>query len=446
MTPLGYSPADPNAPSALRKSVDRTLFKLALPALGTLAVEPLYVATDTAIIGRVGAEELAGLAAAGTVLALVVAGTNFLAYGTTERVANARGASDVKKAEAFARHALLLGVFIGVLACIILFVLAERLVGVLGAGEEVTAHGSRYLMIASLGLPAVVIMVAAQGVLRGHADYRRPFIVLMASNVLNAAIEIPLVFWAGWSITGSAVSTVVAQYVGAAWLLKMCLPHLNWSDKFALDRTVITDLMRVGRDLGIRVFSMLTVFTASTVLAARSGDNVLAAHQIVNGTFLLLALCLDAISIPAHTLLGESRGSGHLASQRLIAQRVYFWSTAIGIGLALILFLISGVLPSLFTPDGEVQDAATGGLRLLALGLIPGAIAFGGDGVLIGLSDNRFLGIAAFAHTAAMSIILISDSVRHGPGLAMIWGLLAAWMIMRALTVLWRSQLLLRSR
>ena len=445
MTPLGYSPADPNAPSALRKSVDRTLFKLALPALGTLAVEPLYVATDTAIIGRVGAEELAGLAAAGTVLALVVAGTNFLAYGTTERVANARGASDVKKAEAFARHALLLGVFIGVLACIILFVLAERLVGVLGAGEEVTAHGSRYLMIASLGLPAVVIMVAAQGVLRGHADYRRPFIVLMASNVLNAAIEIPLVFWAGWSITGSAVSTVVAQYVGAAWLLKMCLPHLNWSDKFALDRTVITDLMRVGRDLGIRVFSMLAVFTASTVLAARSGDNVLAAHQIVNGTFLLLALCLDAISIPAHTLLGESRGSGHLASQRLIAQRVYFWSTAIGIGLALILFLISGVLPSLFTPDGEVQDAATGGLRLLALGLIPGAIAFGGDGVLIGLSDNRFLGIAAFAHTAAMSIILISDSVRHGPGLAMIWGLLAAWMIMRALTVLWRSQLLLRS-
>ena len=286
------------------------------------------MATDTAIIGRVGAEELAGLAAAATVLALIVAGTNFLAYGTTERVANARGAHDAARATSFARHAVVLGALIGLFACVLLLALAEPLVAVLGAGDEVTSHGTRYLKIASLGLPAVVVMVATQGVLRGHADYRRPFVVLMVSNLLNALIELPLVFWAGWSITGSALSTVIAQYVGALWLLKLALPHLNLGSKQRFERRIVTDLLRVGRDLGIRVFSMLAIFTASTVLAARSGDAVLAAHQIVNGTFLLLALCLDAVSIPAHTLLGESRGAGQRQYQRLIAQRVYFWSTA----------------------------------------------------------------------------------------------------------------------
>ncbi len=440
---MGSSPARTTSPAVSRKAVDRTLFRLAIPALGTLAVEPLYVATDTAIIGRVGAEELAGLAAAATVLALIVAGTNFLAYGTTERIANARGATDNNRAVSFARHALILGASIGLLACVVLLVFAGPLVSTLGAGDEVTSHATRYLQIASLGLPAVVSMIAAQGVLRGHADYRRPFVVLMASNVLNAVIEVPLVFWAGWSITGSALSTVIAQYVGAIWLLKICIPHLSNSGKWQLDRSMVRELMRVGRDLGIRVFSMLAIFTSGTVLAARSGDAVLAAHQIVNGSFLLLALCLDAVSIPAHTLLGESRGSGERTNQRLIAQRVYFWSAVVGICIAIVVFVLSNELPALFTANEAVRDAASGGLKLLAVGLIPGAIAFGGDGVLIGLSDNRFLGLAAFGHTVMMASVLVFDSVRNGPGLATIWGLLAFWMLIRAVTVVVRSRLLL---
>ena len=71
---------------------DRRIVALALPALGALAVEPLYVLVDTAIIGHLGTEPLAGLALASTVLLLVVAGCNFLAYGTTQRVAHQRGA------------------------------------------------------------------------------------------------------------------------------------------------------------------------------------------------------------------------------------------------------------------------------------------------------------------------------------------------------------------
>jgi len=203
--------------------------------------------------------------------------------------------------------------------------------------------------------------------------------------------------------------------------------------------------LRVGRDLGIRVGSMLTIFTASTVLAARSGDDVLAAHQIVNGTFLLLALCLDAISIPAHTLLGESRGSGERSSQFLIANRVYYWSATIGLGIALLVFIFAGQLPQLFTSDDIVRDAASGGLRLLAIALVPGAIAFGGDGILIGLSDNRFLGLAAFAHTVLMAGTLLFATVRQGPGLAVIWALLGGWMTIRAVTVVLRSRALLRA-
>ena len=74
------------------KPTDRTIIRLAVPALGSLAVEPLYVLVDTAIVGRLGTAQLGGLALAATVLSFVVAGCNFLTYGTTERVARRLGA------------------------------------------------------------------------------------------------------------------------------------------------------------------------------------------------------------------------------------------------------------------------------------------------------------------------------------------------------------------
>jgi Na+-driven multidrug efflux pump len=382
-------------------------------------------------------------------LALVVAGTNFLAYGTTERVANARGASDVDRSTSFARHALMLGALIGIFCvCCSGILFADNLISLLGAGEEVSEHGTRYLTIAAFGLPAVVVMIAAQGVLRGHSDYRRPFVVLMVSNILNAAHRDSTRLVGGLVYCRICVLNSDCS-VRRSNLACRDVPTVPWPEStvcFAFSTIIAIDLLRVGRDLGIRVGSMLAIFTASTVLAARSGDDVLAAHQIVNGTFLLLALCLDAISIPAHTLLGESTGSGQRSTQSLIASRVYFWSAMIGLGIARsyssclpVNCRCSSLLMTLFVTLHH------GGLRLLAIALVPGAIAFGGDGILIGLSDNSFLGIAAFAHTVLDGRHCYFSEVRQGPGLAVIWALLGGWMTIRAVTVVLRSRALLRA-
>ena len=56
----------------LRSPYDREILKLALPALGALAAEPLYLLVDTAMVGHLGTEELAALAIAAALLAGVV--------------------------------------------------------------------------------------------------------------------------------------------------------------------------------------------------------------------------------------------------------------------------------------------------------------------------------------------------------------------------------------
>jgi hypothetical protein len=95
-------------------ALDRRILAIAVPALGSLLVEPVYVLTDTAVVGRLGTVPLGGLALASTVLNTVVWVFNFLSYGTTVRVAVRRGRGDVVGAASDARQALWLALGIGV--------------------------------------------------------------------------------------------------------------------------------------------------------------------------------------------------------------------------------------------------------------------------------------------------------------------------------------------
>ena len=123
-------------PVRLRSSHDREILRLALPALGALAAEPLYVLVDTAIVGHLGRPQLAALGLAGTVLAGTFTIFNFLAYGTTAVVARASGAGQHERAARLAAQALWLSLGIGLALVAVCEAVAVPLLDGLGA------HGS----------------------------------------------------------------------------------------------------------------------------------------------------------------------------------------------------------------------------------------------------------------------------------------------------------------
>jgi putative MATE family efflux protein len=428
-----------------RRAIDRQILSLAIPALGALAVEPLYVAVDTAIIGRVGTSELAGLAGAGTVLSLVIAGCNFLAYGTTERVARARGTGDLARARLVATQALWVALALSAIAVPLLAVLSEPLVALLGLRGDAAFHSVRYLRIALLGIPAVLMAIAAQGVLRGIGDYRRPLWILLLGNSVNVVLEVPMVLIWNMSMTGSALSTVISQYLVAMCFWPILRPHLAPPGSRRPAREVMQSLLAVGGNLALRVGAMLVVLTGATVLAARSGETDLAAHQIVVGVFMLLALALDALAVPAHTLIGQLMGAADISLARLIAQRVVVLSAMTGSLLAVALIACSGPISRLFSADQAVSGAAVGGLVVLGTVLLPGALAFAGDGVLIGAGDHRFLGRAAVVQALVLIPIVLVPGIGAGPGVTSVWILLGCWMVVRASTVMLRMKAVLHA-
>ncbi len=410
---------------------DRRIVRLGIPALGTLAVEPLYRLVDTAIVGRIGTDELGGLAIAIAVLTLVVAGSNFLTYGTTERVAHRLGAGRDVDAADVGVQAMWLALLVSIVATPVLFLLAPTLTHALGANGDVQDAAVEYLRISVLGLPFILAALSAQGVQRGASDYRTPLVILLAANLVNLVVELIMVYGFDMGIAGAAWSTVLAQTAAGIAFLVVIRHRLRPASVRRPDWAGMRPLLSAGRYLLLRVGSILAVFTGATALAARVDPPTLAAHQIAAEMFGFLALTLDALAVPAQTLVAEELGRERGDSAE-IAARVVRLSLVAAVVLALGLAAIAPFLPHAFTSDPAVARRATSALLYLAALLLPGAVAFALDGVLIGAADYRFLGRAALAYLIAVLPIAAVVIAVPSAGLAGIWIGLIAWMVLRA--------------
>ncbi|MGL6279071.1 MAG: MATE family efflux transporter, partial [Gaiella sp.] len=184
----------------------RSILALAVPALGALAAEPLYVLVDTAIVGHLGRGPLAALGAAATVLG-VLAMFNFLQYGTTAQVARAGGAGEAVVARRLGAQAAWLSLAAGVLLALLFAAFAGPIVRLVGVDGRTAELGETYLRIVAIGIPSVFLALGAQGFLRGIADLKTPFAILAGANLLNLVLELWFVYGLDWGIEGSAWGT-----------------------------------------------------------------------------------------------------------------------------------------------------------------------------------------------------------------------------------------------
>src|SRR5947209_12034308 len=159
--------------------VDRRILALAIPALGTLVVEPLYVLADTAIVGHLGTAPLGALALAGIVLNTVLWACNFLQWGTTARVAFLTGRQDRQGAAASATQALWLGAALGTVLALAVAALARPLAAGLGGTGAIQDQAVTYLRTSAIGMPAGLIAVVGHNHPRGPAGATTPFRLLL---------------------------------------------------------------------------------------------------------------------------------------------------------------------------------------------------------------------------------------------------------------------------
>ncbi len=429
-TPLRLPPA--------RSPLDREIARLAIPAFGALIAEPLYVLTDTAVVGHLGTPQLGGLAVASSVLLTLYAVFIFLAYGTTAAVSRLLGAGDEREAAHQAVQSMWLALFIGVGVTVIGLGLSGPLVGLMGAEGAVRTNALVYLRISLVGVPAMLLVLAGAGYLRGLQDTRTPLLVAIGTAVANLVIEVALIYGLNQGIGASALATVLAQAAGAAvYIRRVGSAARRHGADLAPHPASLAALARVGGDLLVRTAALRAALVVAVAVAARLGSTDVAAHQIAFETWNFLALGLDAIAIAAQAMVGRALGAGEGGGARDAGRRMIEWGVALGAVVGVLVAALRIVLPQLFTDDAEVLALASFLLVWVAALQPVNAVAFVLDGVLIGAGDMRFLAwamiVAAAVFIPAALAVLALDA-----GIGWLWASLGLLMATRASTLLAR--------
>ena len=430
---------------ASRRSTDRQVLRLAVPAFAALVAEPLFLLTDSAIVGHLGTRPLAGLGVAGAVLATAVGVCVFLAYGTTASVARRLGAGDLRGALAQGVDGLWLAVGLGVLLAAVGAGAAPAVVSAFGASAEVSPYAVTYLRWSLPGLPAMLLVLAATGVLRGLQDTRTPLVVAAAGAVANGVLSLVLVHGAGLGIAGSALGTVIAQ-VGMAAVFVVVVVRAARQHGASLRPDVVGIRLagRAGVPLVVRTLTLRAALLLTTYVAVAQGDVALAGHQVAMNVWSLLALALDALAIAAQALTGKALGAGDRDGVRATTARMVWWGVGAGLVLGAGVLAVRGLLAPLFSPDPAVHEAITASLVVVALAQPLAGLVFVLDGVLIGAGDGRYLAVAgvltlvAYAPLALAVLWLAPPGL---PGLTWLWVAFAGgFMLVRAVTLVVRAR------
>lgn len=430
----------PTAPETSPGRHDREILALAVPAFGALVAEPLFVMADSAIVGHLGTPQLAGLGIAAALLTTAVSVFVFLAYATTAAVARRVGAGDLQAAIRQGMDGIWLALLLGAAVIAVVLPAAPWLVSVFGASDTVAPYAVTYLRISALGIPAMLMVLAATGVIRGLQDTRTPLYVAVGGFTLNGALNALLVYGAGLGIAGSAWGTVIAQCaMAAAYLVVVIRGARRHGASLRPDLAGIRACAQAGAPLLVRTLSLRAILMIATAVAARLGDADIAAHQILLSLWSLLAFALDAIAIAGQAIIGRYLGAGDTDGAKAVCRRMVRWGIVAGIVLGLLVVLARPAFIPLFTSDPAVEDALLPALLVVALSQPVSGVVFVLDGVLMGAGDGGYLAramlltLAVFAPAALLVPAL-------GGGLTTLWCAMTLMMLVRMATLQLRAR------
>ncbi len=411
-----------------------------MPAFGALIAEPLFLLADSAIVGHLGVDQLAGVGLASTVLHTAVGLMVFLAYSTTPAVARAIGDGKLGKALAAGRDGVWLALLLGVALAVLGFIFAEPLVGLMGASGDVQGFAVDYLRWSMPGLAAMLLVFAGTGVLRGLQDTRTPLVVATAGFALNIALNWFLVYGLNLSVAGSAIGTSIAQWsMAAVYLVFVGRNAQRCNVSLKPDWHGIRAMTKVGSWLMLRTLSLRVAILATVVVVTAQGAVNLAAHQLAMTIFSFLAFALDALAIAAQALIGKELGARNAGRARELTRTMVRWGLGFGVITGVLLALVAPFAGYLFTSDAGVRSALTLVLWVLAVGQPLAGYVFVLDGVLIGAGDARYLAIAGVVNLAVYLPLLAAVYLTRPDGAAgLVWLWLAfalGYMLARGVTL-----------
>ncbi|MGV0345177.1 MATE family efflux transporter [Corynebacterium coyleae] len=405
---------------AARTPTARDILMLALPALGVLAANPLYLLLDTAVVGRLGTAQLAALAAGAAIQSTVTTQLTFLSYGTTARSSRFYGAGKRDQAVEEGVQATWVALGVGAILALIVWVFAQPLAMALAGDVDTSVRAASWMRVSAFAIPMTLIVMAGNGWMRGVQNTRLPFYLTLC-GLIPGAISLPLLV-NQYGLVGSAISNVIGMGITSTlFVVFLIREHRTSGRGWAPQWSVISKQLVLGRDLILRSLSFQVSLLTAAAVAGRFGVVALAAHQLMLQLWNFLTLVLDSLAIAAQTLTGSALGRAGAQDARAVGEHALKYSMVFAVVLAVVFALFREPILGLFTQDQAVVDTLQLPWLLFIAMIIAGGAVFALDGVLLGAADAAYLRNLTLFSLLGVALPIIIASGFFGWGLTGIW-------------------------
>ncbi len=371
------------------------IIALTLPAIFSVALEPMAEMIDTAVLGHVNTTWVGSLAATNACLGSFAWLFNFLSYGVTAQIAQSLGRGNRKLLGAHVLTALMMALVIGIVVGGLLLFFGDQLLStVMGASGKLLVESKAYYSIRVLGYPLTILSISLIGILRGLQKIPLTMIIVTVTTLVNACGTYVAVFYFGWGIKGAAWATVASFLVGVcislSWIWRS-RHELGLGEVWKIDWDDVTNLGSDGLNLAGRTGLLTLSFFIITALATRLGTTVVAAYQVALQVWLLAAYFIDGLAITATSLGGQLLGRGNDTAHGLLSRRLVHLGLGVGGGFFLLYWLAESWLQGLFTNRPEIIAMLHTIWFWLAVSQPINAVAYVYDGILFGAKNFVFL-------------------------------------------------------
>uniref|UniRef100_A0ACD5ZDZ2 Uncharacterized protein n=1 Tax=Avena sativa TaxID=4498 RepID=A0ACD5ZDZ2_AVESA len=467
-----------------RDDLGKEIMGIAVPGALALLADPLASLVDTAFIGHIGPVELAAVGVSIAVFnqvsriaifPLVSVTTSFVAEEdatSSDRCKDEissdkeRNVSDCEMDQLIPREdtsttsagkspfqtdsreverknipsvstALLVGGVLGLVQTVLLVLCAKPILGFMGVKPDsgMLKPALQYLVLRSLGAPAVLLSLAMQGVFRGLKDTKTPLYASVVGDTINIVLDPIFMFVFHYGVGGAAVAHVISQYFIAAILLWKLRLHVELLPP-SLKHLQIGRFLKNGFLLLTRVIAATCCVTLSASMAARLGSTQMAAFQICLQIWLASSLLADGLAFAAQAILASAFARKDQSKAIATASRVLQLGMVLGVLLSILIGVGLRIGSTLFTENQDVLNHIYMATPFVALTQPINALAFVFDGVNYGASDFAYAAYSMIL-VAIVSIVCIVTLTSYG-GFIGIWIALSIYMCLRMFAGFWR--------
>ncbi len=297
------------------QGITRLLINFSIPAILAMVVNAVYNVVDRIFVGiGVGQIAIAATQVAFPIMILIMAVSLLISIGATALISIRLGENKKEEAELIASNALFLMILLPLGMAAIYYPFADALLTAFGASAEVLPYARDFMHVIMIGAVFFSVSIGVNNFIRAEGNPRMAMFTQILGAVINVILNYIFIFQLGMGIKGSALSTVIAQFVSASVVITYFFTPrsvIKFKIKnFKLRKSIVLRVASIGfAPFALQMANSLQMYIINTNLRYYGGDIALAAIGIMLSISTMIFMPILGISQGAQPIIGFNYGA-----------------------------------------------------------------------------------------------------------------------------------------